>query len=232
MTPRKTLLFLIGTSVFCAGCGTHPALNMPSGAAAYDVIPVKPVGIKEGAIQPGDRLYIRVLNEPDLTSEQYWVDGGGKVQMPLAGELDASGRTIGELREEITERLAARYIRDPQVAISIVEHNKSSVTVEGQVQKAGRFEASPGMTLLGALALAQSTTRDAKLDEVVVFREVNGERLVARFHLGYIRAGRMPDPQIIPGDVVVVGRSAVKGTWHDILQAAPLFNAFYVFRTL
>lgn len=219
-------LALIGT----AGCSELHTANLPSGESAYAVIPQTATGIKQGAIQPGDRLYIRVVGEADLTSDQYWVDGGGKVQVPFAGELDAGGHTTGELQAEITERLGAQYIRDPAVAVSIVQHAASSVTVEGEVQKAGRFEASQGLTLLGALALAQSTTNNAKLDEVVVFRELNGVRQAARFDLGQIRKGGAPDPQIIAGDVVVVGRSAIKGTWHDLLQAAPLFNIFYVFR--
>lgn len=212
-----------------AGCASGRS-PVPTGQQAYAVIPDVPVGLDQGAIQPGDRLAVRVLGEPELTSDQIWVDGGGKVQIPLAGEIMAGGRSPGDVRKEVTDRLATRYIRDPQVAISIIEHAKFSVTVEGEVQHAGRFEASPGLTLLGALALAESTTKDAKLDEVVVFRQLNGQRLAARFNLSDVRLGRAADPQIFPGDVVVVGRSWIKGSWHDILQAAPLFNLFYVFR--
>jgi polysaccharide biosynthesis/export protein len=210
-------------------CAAHEAM-VPAGAAAYDAIPSMARGIKQGAIQPGDRLNIRVLGEPDLTSDQYWVDGSGMVQVPLAGNLIAGGHTTDELRQEITARLGTRFVRDPAVAVSIVQHATSSVTVEGEVQKAGRFEASPNLTLIGALALAQSTTRDAKLNEVYVFRELNGQHLAARFDLHAIRQGRAQDPQIIAGDVVVVGRSAVKGTWHDLLQAAPLLNIFYILK--
>jgi polysaccharide export outer membrane protein len=64
----------------------------------------------------------------------------------------------------------------------------------------------------------------------VVFRQLNGQRLAARFDLKSIRNGRAVDPQIIAGDIVVVGRSALKGAWYDLLQAAPLFNVFYIFR--
>lgn len=214
-------------SLACAGCVQNRADTLPQGQAAYATIPSKAQGIDPGAIQPGDRLFIRVLGEPDITSDQYWVDGSGKVQVPLAGEFDVSGKTTSTLRAEITNRLGSRFIRDPQVAVSIVDHSKSSVTVEGEVQHAGRFEASPGLTLLGSLALAQSTTRDARLDEVVVFREMDGQRMAARFDLGQIRTGKAADPQIIAGDVVVVGRSALKSAWHDLLQAAPLLNVFY-----
>lgn len=200
----------------------------PRGAAAYAQIPEQVEGVDPGAIQPGDRLAIRVMGEADLSSENYWVDGSGLVQMPLAGELRAGGQSTSQLRQEIMARLGGRYIRDPQVAVSIVEHAKQSVTVEGEVQAAGRFEASPGLTLLGAMALARSTSPNAKLDEVVVFRELDGKRLVARFDLGAIRTGAAADPQILAGDRIVVGRSEVKGAWHDLLQTAPLFNIFYL----
>ena len=222
--------FAIAAIVLMAtsGCdlGRKPS-GAPQGLAAYDAIPVEAVGIKAGSIQPGDRLSIRVMGEPELSSDQYWVDGSGMVQMPLAGQLTAGGATTEEIRNEIVARLASRYVRDPKVAVSITEHSKASVTVEGEVQRAGRFEGSPGLTLLGALALAGSTTKDAKLDEVVVFRKLNGNNLAARFNANEVRAGRAADPQIISGDVVVVGRSGPKSAWHDLLQAAPLFNLFY-----
>ena len=67
---------------------------------------------------------------------------------------------------------------------------------------------------------------DAKLDEVLVFRTVNGERLGGRFDLTEIRSGRMPDPLIFPGDVVVVGFSSLRGIYRDILQVTPLIGTF------
>lgn len=224
MDKRVTPL-LLATAL--AGCAEFRQSPVPNGARAYDMVPVQAQGIEQGAIQPGDRLYIRVLGEPDLTSDQYWVDGSGKLQLPLAGELQAGGRTISQVQQEITDRLGARYVRDPAVAVSIVQHAQNSVTVEGEVQKAGRFEAAPGLTLIGAMALAQSTTRDAKLGEVIVFRTVDNKRMAARFDLTDIRKGRAPDPQIIAGDTIVVGRSAIKGGWHEFLQAAPAFSIFY-----
>jgi polysaccharide export outer membrane protein len=230
MNIRRSLHIVAAGALALSGCSTPPPSTLASGAEAYKMIPDVPDGLDQGAIQPGDRLAVRVMGEPDLTSDQIWVDGGGKVQLPLAGEVVAGGRAPGDVQKEITEKLASRYIRDPQVAISIVEHAKFSITVEGEVQHAGRFEASPGLTLLGALAMAQSTTSNARLDEVVVFRQLHGQRLAGRFDLRNVRVGRAPDPQIFPGDVIVVGRSWVKGSWHDLLQAAPLFNIFYVFR--
>ena len=58
---------------------------------------------------------------------------------------------------------------------------------------------------------------------------INGRRMAARFDLGKIRAGRAPDPQVLAGDVVVVGYSALRGVYRDVLQAAPLLNVFTQF---
>ena len=149
------------------------------------------------------------------------------MQLPLVGEVRAGGRSPSEVREYITQSLARNFLRQPQVAVGIIEHAKFSLTVEGEVQHAGRFEASPGMTLIGALALAQSTNKDANLEEVYIFRQLDDRRMGARFNLNEIRRGTMPDPQIVPGDVVVVGRSAVKGIWHEFLMAIPAFSIWY-----
>ena len=62
--------------------------------------------------------------------------------------------------------------------------------------------------------------------QIGMFRHINGERFGARFDLARIRAGRDPDPQILPGDVVVVGYSPMRQLYLDVLKAAPLFNVF------
>lgn len=214
----------------CAGCSESPPGPVPSHAQAYTVIPAAAANYAPGAVEPGDRLNIQVLGEPELTSEQYVVDENGNLQLPLIGDVAAGGRVPADLRAEIAQRYGVRYLRNPQVAISVIEHQKGSVTVEGEVRQAGRFEATPSLTLLGAIALAQSPTITARLGEIYVYRKLNGVRMGARFNLKDVRAGRAADPQIIPGDVVVVGHSATRQAWQDVLQTAPLFNIWYVFK--
>ena len=62
-----------------------------------------------------------------------------------------------------------------------------------------------------------------------MFRTVNGQRMAGQFDLAAIRAGASPDPQLMPGDVVVIGYSAVRGTYRDLLRAAPLLGIFRPF---
>lgn len=208
----------------------QPPADIPSGPAAYNQIPVRVIDPSIGTIAAGDRLSIRVLGEPELTSDQYLVDAAGIVEMPLIGDVTAQGRPVEAIRDEITRRLGKRFIRDPQVVVSIAQHHREVFTVEGQVKEPGRYETASDMTLLGAIATAKGTAINARINEVIVMRDLDGQHLAARFNIDAIRVGRVPDPQIISGDKIVVGYSPGKGAWHDFLQAAPLFNIFYVLK--
>lgn len=232
MNTTGAILAALAGVAMCCGCSDGGGANsLPRGAAAYEAISVPATGdTAEEVIRIGDRLAIRVLGEPELTSDLYRVDSTGYVQVPLAGEVIAEGRTPTELRDELVRRLASRYIRDPQVAVIVTERRKTTFAVEGEVRDPGTFEVNPSTTLISALAEAKSPTNIAKLDEVMVFRVVGGQRMGARFNLADIRNGNAADPQILAGDTVVVGHSALKGAWREFLQAAPAFNLFYIFR--
>lgn len=231
MTSKRAMLMAGISLLLCSGCGQGRPSQLPTGAAAYATIPITASDPEEDeVVRVGDRLAIRVLGEPELTSDLYRVESTGYIQVPLAGEMIAAGLRPGELREELTRRLAARYIRDPQVAVIVVERRRTTFAVEGEVREPGAFEAAPQTTLLSAMAQAKSPTKVAQLNEVMVFRRVNGERMGARFDLSDIRKGRAADPQILAGDTIVVGRSALRGAWLEFLEAAPAFNLFYIFR--
>ena len=228
--PRRLGAALVIAAVMLAttGCtessGSSP---LPKGQAAYSTIPEKSDnGEQSEKLRAGDRLSIKIFGEPELSSENYRVDAIGFLQMPLVGELIAGGQSPRELGAEITRRLAAKYVRDPQVAVSIIDRPRSTFTVEGDVESPGVFEANPETTLLTGLAQAKSPKRTAQLKEVAVFRLINGRRAGALFNLADIRRGRAADPQILAGDKIVAGKSSSKQAWRDFLEAAPVFNAF------
>lgn len=180
----------------------------------------------EYLIGPGDVVGLTVFGEPDLTLDKLPVDDAGNIQVALIGAVRVGGLTPAQASARIATQLGARFLRSPNVTLNVVEQAGQVVTVEGQVMKAGAYAVDRGTTLLGAIALAQSPTRIAKLDEVVIFRTINNQRMAARFDLSRIRAGRDADPQILGGDVVVVGFSQGKSIYRDFLQAAPIFNIF------
>ncbi len=182
-----------------------------------------------GIMVPGDLLAIIVMQEPGLSLEKVAVDDTGTIQMPLLGEVIAAGRTPGEFTRELTRQLGAKYLRDPQLTVNVIERAPRTITVEGEVERPGLFPVKPGITLLGALALAQSPSELARQDAIFVFRRIDGQRYGARFDLRELRTGLAPDPEILPGDTVVVGFSDSKSAFRDFLRATPLLNVFTLF---
>lgn len=213
----------------CASTTSNPEL--PQGPAAYEVIPPTVPVPTAYPVRPKDKLTLRVFNEPDISQDELRVDDVGMIQVPLIGSVQAQGRGVDELSADIASRLATRYLKNPQVAVSVKEPAPSYISVEGEVEKPGVYEIDGRTTLLAALARAESPTTTAKLNEIVVFRTINDQRMVARFNLKEIRVGLTPDPMILDGDVVMVGYSRSKGVWQDILKMAPIFNAFAVVAT-
>lgn len=225
--PIRRPCALLAGALLLAGCQPSLKSQLPQGAAAYEVIR-DPVDVTPTAylLRPGDKLTVNIFQEEDLTQKEIQIDEAGTISLPLIGELRAAGLSPGQLAREIEARYAGRYLRNPQANVVLLEAIERTVSVEGQVVQPGVYKIQPGYTLLSAMALARSPSPDAKLDEVLVFRTVNGERMGGRFDLVEIRSGRMADPLILPGDVVVVGFSSLRGLYRDILQAAPILGAF------
>ncbi len=216
-------------SLGLAACQPSLKSALPQGPAAYDTIggAVAPApGVY--VMQPGDKLAVAIYQEPDLAQPQVVVDPAGMIALPLVGELRAAGLSPGQLARAIEAAYGARFLRDPQATVTMLDARPRTVAVEGQVVRPGVFDIQPGATLLTAMALAGSPGPDAKLDEVLVFRTVEGQRLGGRFDLTEVRSGRMPDPQLLPGDVIVVGFSSLRGLYRDVLQVAPLLGSFAV----
>ena len=223
---RRLCLVLLGA---IAATGCQPALNsdLPRGPDAYQVIR-DPADVVPTAylLRPGDKLAVNIFQEEDLSQRELQIDEAGTISLPLIGDIQAAGRSPGQLSRAIEAEYGRNYLRNPQANVVLIESIKRTVSVEGQVVRPGVYEVQPGYTLLSALALASSPAPDAKLNEVLIFRTVNGERLGGRFDAVEIRAGRMPDPLILPGDVVVVGFSSLRGIYRDFLQIAPLLGTF------
>ena len=222
MVERIALLALSGGALLISGCHSlSPSLRQ--GPAAYAITGVSNEQVPETAyrISAGDALDVTVLYEPDLSLDAAKVDSNGDLQVPLIGVVHASGRTAEEVAADIRTRMGARYLRDPQIAVNVTTFSHQNVTVEGQVTHPGVYDIPNHATLLQSLALAQGPTRVAALNQVIVFRTMNGQRMGAVFDARRIRYGYEPDPMILAGDVVVVGFSEVKGAYRDFLQIAP-----------
>ncbi|MES2326043.1 MAG: polysaccharide biosynthesis/export family protein [Pseudomonadota bacterium] len=174
-------------------------------------------------IGPFDKLQITVFGVPEL-SGKFQVDAAARLSLPLAGTIDAAGLTPTELAQAIDTRLRGNFVKNPQVSVNLEETTSQVYTVDGQVGQPGSYPALGNITLMRAVANAKGTGEFARLDDVVVFRSVNGKPMAALYNLGSIRRGIYPDPKIYANDIVVVGDSKAKRLFQQFAQMFPLLT--------
>jgi polysaccharide export outer membrane protein len=176
-------------------------------------------------IAPMDKLAIKVFKMGDLSGD-YDVDLAGNISLPLIGQVEAANLTTAQLDDQLTQKLGAKYLEHPDVSVAIKSSTAHVVTVDGAVKDGGSFPVGGPISLIQAVALAKGTTEDANARRVAVFRTIGGQRQAAAFDLTSIRRGEAPDPEIYPGDIVVVDGSSVKAAQKQILQTIPLLAIF------
>jgi len=155
-------------------------------------------------IQPGDVLDISVWKEEDLV-RQVLVRPDGGMSFPLAGDMQAAGKSVAELQKLITERLK-KYIPDPVVTVSMLKLDGNKVYVIGKVARPGEFLANRYMDVVQALSMAGGMTPYAADNKITVLRRENGKQRSIPFRYGDIEKGEDLEQNIIlqSGDVVVV----------------------------
>jgi len=175
-------------------------------------------------VGPQDVLELSVFKVPEL-SKKVSVAAEGTINLPLVGEVRATGLTTREIEQNVTRLLGEKYLQNPQVTVLVAEYNSQRVTVEGAVKKPGVYPIQGELTLLQSIAVAQGLERTADTS-VLVFRQRNGRRSAARFELDEIRSGRVKDPRLAAGDVVVVKTSVAKEAFDNVLKVVPLARVF------
>ena len=213
-----------------SACATAPGGSVPYAPANFGEPDRQTVQAPSAnpPIVPADKIKVLVYQEPDLSGE-YVVDGTGKVDLPLVGQIEVHGRTASEASELIRSRLATTYLRDPKVQVVVSQSAARTVTVEGAVGQSGVYPIEGTTTLIRAVALAHGTTQDANNSRVIVFRTQNGQRTAAAFDLEAIRTAAAPDPEIYGNDVIVVTGSRNKALWRSVLSVIPVLGVFTVF---
>ena len=182
-------------------------------------------GVTDYRIGANDLLEIAVFGVTDLSSKVR-VNSRGMISLPLIGPVRAGGRTVPELEAEITKKLAADWVNDPQVSVFVQEFTSQRVTVEGSVLKPGVFPITGRTTLLQAIAVAQGFGPIADEHSVVIFRYINGQKKAALFDIPLIRQGQAEDPVIYGDDIVVVDNAGGKAFLKKFTDAIRGFVGF------
>ena len=126
-------LMLGGLATVLAACQSGPVVP----GTSTETVLKREVG--EYRLDSGDDIKVFVLNEPDL-SDEYLVDGSGKISLPLIGDIMARGKTLREFDTLVTARLADGFLRNPDVTIELL--NYPPYYILGEVNTPGQYPLS------------------------------------------------------------------------------------------
>lgn len=151
-----------------------------------------------------DMLAISVWKEPEI-SKTVPVRSDGKISLPLAGELQASGQTPLQLEQEVAAKLKS-YISDPVVTVIVEKINSQKFNILGQVARPGSFSLTSASTVLDAIALAGGFRDFAKQKSIYVLRQGSGGESRIKFNYKEVSQGKNMEQNIKlqPGDTIIV----------------------------
>ena len=121
----------------------------------------------------GDTVEISVYRQDDL-QRTVRIGHSGIITLPLIGDVQAAGKDIFKLREEIKERLS-KYLTDPQVIVNVTTVQSQKIIVLGEVNSPGIFTLEYDINVVEAISRAGGMTNDAKLNNVLLIRREQGK---------------------------------------------------------
>jgi polysaccharide export outer membrane protein len=175
---------LLGLAWLLAACA-------PTGSDLPPLPPLVDTGTYH--LGPGDRVRVIVYGDKEM-SDVFAIGDDGLIELPLAGDVTARGRTPNALAAEIALTLTARgMIKDPSVAVEVASYRP--IFILGEVIRPGQYPYEPGMTVIAAVSLAGGYTyRAVKTYESVV--RTQGKKT----DNGLVK----PQDRLEPGDVITI----------------------------
>jgi protein involved in polysaccharide export with SLBB domain len=188
--------WLIAFLLFCSGSATlaidpHQSNSRAGATSGSGASPPSTVGFEAGyRLGIDDRVTVIVYGEDSL-SKEYPVGPNGKISLPLIGDVEAAGRTVGDVAADVQHKLADGFIKSPNVSIAIT--NFRPFYIMGEVSKPGQYPYRNGLTIPAAVATAEGFTYRAQKRYVYIKHE--GETQEAKVEL-------TPDLAVRPGDTI------------------------------
>ena len=160
-----------------------------------------------------DRVRITVYQEEDLATVTR-IDARGRVNLPLIGEISIGGLTVIEAQAAIENAYKdGRFLRNPQVTVSVEEYAPREVSIQGQIRNAGRYTLpiESTLTVVELVTKAGGITDIGKGSAVTVTRILpNGTKKVFTVDVDSVIKGKKDSKSddsallLQPGDIVYV----------------------------
>ena len=135
--------------------------------------------------------------------QSYQVNADGVIDFPILGTIQVLGLTRMELTDLVKKKLIdGGYMDDPVVSVKLMNYK---VSVLGEVTRPGMIDVnSDRITVLEAISKAGDLTIYGKRGTVLVIREENGVREVAKLNLKSVELFKSPYFYLQQNDVVYV----------------------------
>ena len=177
-------------------------------------------GPRNYVLGPEDQITIRLLDAEEVDNKPVRVDFSGNIRLPLVGRIQAGGLSVDQLETELIREFK-KYIKDPQVSVSITEFRSQPVSVLGAVRNPGVHQVQGRKTLLEMISMAGGIDPEAGHNIMITRRkeygpiplktakpDETGEYTVADVDLASILEARNPreNIEVKPNDVITVPR--------------------------
>ena len=127
-----------------------------------------PVGSSDYVLGSQDKVRLKVFEwrasrdeifEWAAFNAEYTVGPGGKISLPLIGDVSAAGKSPTELSQAIGQALQARIglVEPPSISVEVVQFRPFYIV--GDVERPGEYAYRPGLTLLQAITIAGGVPR-------------------------------------------------------------------------
>lgn len=165
-------------------------------------------------LRSGDTVRIEVLEDPSL-NRSLLVAPDGRISMPFAGGIRASGRTLETIQSEVVSKLAPNFATSPTVYLALERQEQArpssnaqskapviAIFIMGEANKPGKLEVSPGTTALQAFAQMGGFGKFAATKRIQLRR---GDKTYS-MNYNDIEAGKSNagDTVLAEGDVILV----------------------------
>jgi len=195
----KGLFLILCVLMVLGGCATGGKVAQPDTRAVQSEKPGD-----DYIIGSGDILDVSLWKDEAMT-KQVTVLTDGKIVFPLIGEVKAAGRTLGEVKQDMIERLK-EYVPEPVLNVDVKQVNSMIVYVTGRVTTPGRYPVNTRVTVLQALSIAGGVNAFAKRSKIKIFRQEGNKTITYPFNYNEVVDGENLQQNIVlkRGDVIVV----------------------------
>ena len=223
MRGNSRKLRIFGMSVILAGLLGYERAGEAQAASRLPAPLLQRAHADEYVLGSGDQLKIGVVDLEEYVDKTVKIDPDGSLDLPLIGQVHASGESLETFRQEL-KRLLSRYVNNPNVTVNLVTNASRRVSVLGEVVSPGVHELAGPTTLVEAISEAGGLKTDAG-STVIVTRNlasgdfpIDGQTLdasrqyaVVSVRVDELMSGHSPVENILlrPGDVITVPRASI-----------------------